>query len=109
MNVDNGIQRVCESFKHKNCRTDMMTPKAEVEVTSRGRLHGLLDSLPDKFMHVNAPMMSLSKSLQTSLKLSKAERMMSWPPRTKHTAASSSSTRALVLRGVIEGTVILLL
>lgn len=35
----------------------------------------------------------------TSLKLSKAERMMSWPPLTKHTAASSSSTRALVLGG----------
>lgn len=33
----------------------------------------------------------------TSLKLSKAERMMSCPPRTRHTAASSSSTRALVL------------
>lgn len=33
----------------------------------------------------------------TSLKLSKAARMMSCPPRTRHTAASSSSTRALVL------------
>lgn len=34
----------------------------------------------------------------TSLKLSKAARMMSCPPRTRHTAASSSSTRALVLK-----------
>lgn len=33
----------------------------------------------------------------TSLKLSKAERMMSWPPLTRQTAASSSRTRALVL------------
>lgn len=33
----------------------------------------------------------------TSLKLSKAEMMMSCPPLTRHTAASSSSTRALVL------------
>lgn len=35
----------------------------------------------------------------TSLKLSKAARMMSWPPRTRQTAASSSSTSALVLWG----------
>lgn len=33
----------------------------------------------------------------TSLKLSKAARMISCPPRTRHTAASSSSTRAFVL------------
>ncbi len=33
----------------------------------------------------------------TSLKLSKAEMMMSCPPLTRHTAANSSSTRALVL------------
>lgn len=33
----------------------------------------------------------------TSLKFSKAARMMSWPPRTRHTAASSSSTSAFVL------------
>lgn len=33
----------------------------------------------------------------TSLKLSKAERIMSCPPRTRHTAASNSRTRALVL------------
>lgn len=33
----------------------------------------------------------------TSLKLSKAARMISCPPRTRHTAASSSSTSALVL------------
>lgn len=33
----------------------------------------------------------------TSLKLSKAERMMSCPPLTRHTAANNSSTRALVL------------
>lgn len=33
----------------------------------------------------------------TSLKLSNAERMISWPPRTRQTAARSSSTRAFVL------------
>lgn len=32
------------------------------------------------------------------MKLSKAARMMSWPPRTRQTAASSSSTSALVLQ-----------
>lgn len=34
----------------------------------------------------------------TSLKLSNAERMISWPPRTRQTAASSSSTKAFVLQ-----------
>lgn len=38
------------------------------------------------------------EALLTSLKLSKAERMMSCPPLTRHTAASSSNTRALVLQ-----------
>lgn len=33
----------------------------------------------------------------TSLKLSNAERMISWPPRTRHTAARSSRTNAFVL------------
>lgn len=33
----------------------------------------------------------------TSLKLSNAERMISWPPRTRHTAARSSRTSAFVL------------
>lgn len=33
----------------------------------------------------------------TSLKFSKAAKIISWPPRTKQTAASSSSTRAFVL------------
>ncbi len=36
----------------------------------------------------------------TSLKLSKAEMMMSCPPLTRHTAANSSSTSALVLWAV---------
>lgn len=34
----------------------------------------------------------------TSLKLSNAERMISWPPRTRQTAASSSRTNAFVLQ-----------
>lgn len=38
-----------------------------------------------------------NKYIFTSLKWSKAARMISCPPLTRHTAASSSSTRALVL------------
>lgn len=45
------------------------------------------------------------ESSSTSLKLSKAARMMSCPPLTRHTAASSSSTRALVLQR--EGKVVM--
>lgn len=37
-------------------------------------------------------------SWQTSLKLSKAERIISWPPLTKHIAANSSKTKAFVRR-----------
>ena len=42
--------------------------------------------------------MSLRLKFLTSLKLSKALSMISWPPLTKHTAASSSSTKAFVLQ-----------
>lgn len=40
---------------------------------------------------------NLRLSEQTSLKLSNAESMISWPPFTRQMAASSSSTRAFVL------------
>lgn len=36
---------------------------------------------------------------RTSLKLSKADKMISWPPRTRQTAARSSRIRAFVLWG----------
>lgn len=45
---------------------------------------------------------NLRLSEQTSLKLSNADRIISWPPFTRQIAASSSNTRALVLQRQIN-------
>lgn len=44
------------------------------------------------------PKFTIFWASNTSLKLSKADRIISWPPLTRQTAARSSKTRALVLQ-----------